>query len=391
MNEVVIVSAKRTATGAFLGALSDHSAVALGSRVIRALLEDSGVKAAEISQVIMGQVLTAGCGQNPARQSALNAGLPVETQCLTINKVCGSGLKSVHLGMQALLMGEAEFVIAGGQESMSSAPHILTSSRTGTRLGDSSMKDSLVSDGLWDAFDDNHMGITAENVADEFVISREMQDEFALLSHIKALKAQEQGIFESEIVPMEWQNRKGETLRVDTDEGPRKTSIEKLGQLKPVFRKGGTVTAGNASSLNDGAAAVLLCSRNTATARGLTVLASLGEFANSGIKPALMGAAPIQAIANCLSRSGWKPEDVEHLESNEAFAAQALAVIGQTGIAPERINPYGGAIALGHAIGSSGCRILVTLVHSLVRNNTKRGVAALCVGGGEGVALSVYR
>ncbi|WP_202301362.1 acetyl-CoA C-acetyltransferase [Dryocola clanedunensis] len=391
MSEVVIVSAKRTATGAFQGSLSDHSAVALGSCVIRALLDDSGVKATEISQVIMGQVLTAGCGQNPARQSALNAGLSVETQCLTINKVCGSGLKSVHLGMQALLMGEAEFVIAGGQESMSSAPHILTSSSTGTRLGDSSMKDSLVSDGLWDAFDDNHMGITAENVADKFGISRAMQDEFALLSHIKALNAQAKGIFDGEIVPVEWQNRKGETLRVGTDEGPRKTSIEKLGQLKPVFRKGGTVTAGNASSLNDGAAAVLLCTRNTATARGLTILASLGEFANSGIKPALMGAAPVQAIANCLSRSGWKPEDVEQLESNEAFAAQALAVISQTGIPSERINPYGGAIALGHAIGSSGCRILVTLVHSLVRNNTKRGMAALCVGGGEGVALSVYR
>ena len=391
MNEVVIVSAKRTPTGAFLGSLSDHSAVALGSRVIRALLEDSGVKAAEISQVIMGQVLTAGCGQNPARQSALTAGLPVATQSLTINKVCGSGLKSVHLGMQALLMGEAEFVIAGGQESMSSAPHILASSRTGTRLGNGCMKDSLVSDGLWDAFDDNHMGMTAENVADEFGISREMQDEFALLSHMKALNAQEQGIFESEIVAVEWQNRKGEALRVDKDEGPRNTSIEQLGRLKPVFRTGGTVTAGNASSLNDGAAAILLCTRRTAAARGLTVLASLGDFANSGIKPALMGAAPIQAIADCLSRSGWKPEDVEHLESNEAFAAQALAVIGQTGISPQRINPYGGAIALGHAIGSSGCRILVTLVHSLVRNNTKRGVAALCVGGGEGVALSVYR
>lgn len=391
MNDVVIVSAKRTATGAFLGALSDHSAVALGSRVIRALLEDSGVKAAEISQVIMGQVLTAGCGQNPARQSVLNAGLPLETQCLTINKVCGSGLKSVHLGMQALLLDEAEFVIAGGQESMSSAPHILTSSRTGTRLGDSCMKDSLVSDGLWDAFDNNHMGMTAENVADEFGISREMQDEFALLSHIKALNAQGQGIFEREIVPVEWQNRKGATFRVDSDEGPRKTSIEKLAQLKPVFIKGGTVTAGNASSLNDGAAAVLLCTRNTAAARGLPVLASLGEFANSGIKPALMGAAPVKAIADCLARSGWKPEDVEHLESNEAFAAQALVVIRQTGISPEFINPYGGAIALGHAIGSSGCRILVTLVHSMVRNNAKRGMAALCVGGGEGVALSVYR
>ncbi|CAO97451.1 acetyl-CoA C-acetyltransferase [Erwinia tasmaniensis] len=391
MNEVVVVSARRTATGAFMGGLSGLSAVALGSHVIRALLEESGVKASEISQVIMGQVLTAGCGQNPARQSALKAGLPVETQCMTINKVCGSGLKSIHLGMQALLAGEATFVIAGGQESMSSAPHILTSSRTGTRLGNSEMKDSLVSDGLWDAFDDIHMGVTAENVADKFGITREMQDEFALLSHMKAIRAQEQDVFEREIVPVEWQNRKGETQRVDTDEGPRQTSIEKLEKLKPVFRKGGTVTAGNASSLNDGAAAVLLCTRCTAEAQGLPVLASLGEFTNSGIKPALMGAGPIQAITDCLTRSGWKPEDIEHLESNEAFAAQALAVIAQTGISPERINPYGGAIALGHAIGSSGCRILVTLVHGLIRTNGQRGMAALCIGGGEGVALSVYR
>ena len=391
MNEVVIVSAKRTATGAFMGSLSGHSAAELGSHVIRALLEDSGVEASEISQVIMGQVLTAGCGQNPARQSALNAGLPVETQCLTINKVCGSGLKSVHLAMLALQTGEAEFVIAGGQESMSNAPHILMASRSGTRLGDCNMRDSVVSDGLWDAFDNNHMGVTAENVAAEFSISREMQDEYALLSHIKAMDAQEKGIFAREIVPVEWQDRKGKTLRVDTDEGPRKTSIEKLMQLKPVFRKGGTVTAGNASSLNDGAAAVLLCTRKTAEARGLLVLASLAAFANSGIKPALMGAAPVPAIADCLSRSGWKPEDVDHLESNEAFAAQALAVVDQTGISPDRINPYGGAIALGHAIGASGCRILVTLVHGLLRNDNKRGVAALCVGGGEGVALSVYR
>lgn len=391
MNEVVIVSAKRTATGAFLGSLSEHSAAELGSRVIRALLKDSGIEAGEISQVIMGQVLTAGCGQNPARQSALNAGLPVETQCLTVNKVCGSGLKSVHLGMLALQTGEAEFVIAGGQESMSRAPHILMGSRSGTRLGDYTVKDSVVSDGLWDTFDNNHMGITAENVATEFSISREMQDEYALLSHVKAMNAQEKGIFDREIVPVEWQDKKGQTLRVDADEGPRKTSIEKLMQLKPVFRKDGTVTAGNASTLNDGAAAVLLCTRKTAEARGLPVLVSLGSFANSGIKPALMGAAPIQAIADCLAYSGWKPEDVDHLESNEAFAAQALAVIGQTGIRPDRINPCGGAIALGHAIGASGCRILVTLVHSLLRNDGKRGIAALCVGGGEGVALSVYR
>ncbi|WLS79025.1 acetyl-CoA C-acetyltransferase [Erwinia pyri] len=391
MNEVVIVSAKRTATGAFLGALADRSAAELGSRVIRALLADSGVAASDISQVIMGQVLTAGCGQNPARQSALNAGLPVNTQCLTVNKVCGSGLKSVHLGMQALQTGEAEFVIAGGQESMSNAPHLLMSSRTGKRIGDNNMKDSLISDGLWDVFNDYHMGITAENVATRFNISREMQDEYALLSHIKALDAQTQGIFESEIVPVEWLTPKGEPRRVDKDEGPRQSSIEKLMQLKPVFKKGGTVTAGNASSLNDGAAAVLLCTRDTAVLRGLPILASLGAFANSGIEPALMGAAPVQAIADCLSRSGWKPEQVEQLESNEAFAAQALAVIAGSGIPSERINPYGGAIALGHAIGASGCRILVTLVHGLIRNNQKRGVAALCVGGGEGVALSVSR
>ena len=355
MSEIVIIAARRTATGAFQGALAEHSASDLGSRVIQALLKESGVEASHISQVIMGQVLTAGCGQNPARQSALNAGLPVDTQCLTVNKVCGSGLKAVHLGMQALKTGEAEFVIAGGQESMSNAPHIATTSRSGTRLGNITLKDSLVSDGLWDAFNDYHMGITAENVATEFGISREMQDEYALVSHHNALEAQARGIFEREIIPVEWQTRKGETISVERDEGPRATSIEKLTKLKPVFRKEGTVTAGNASSLNDGAAAVLLCTRETAEARGLPVLASLGVFSNSGIQPALMGAAPIQAIADCLSRSGWKPEDVDHLESNEAFAAQALAVIQQTGISPDRINPYGGAIALGHAIGASGC------------------------------------
>ncbi|TCB91404.1 acetyl-CoA C-acetyltransferase [Enterobacter wuhouensis] len=391
MSEVVIIAARRTATGAFQGALAEHSAADLGSRVIQALLKESGVEAGDISQVIMGQVLTAGCGQNPARQSALNAGLPVETQCLTINKVCGSGLKAVHLGMQALQTGEAEFVIAGGQESMSNSPHIALTSRSGTRLGDITLKDSLISDGLWDAFNDYHMGITAENVATEFGISREMQDEYALVSHHNALEAQARGIFEREIVPVEWLTRKGEKICVERDEGPRATSIDKLTKLRPVFRKEGTVTAGNASSLNDGAAAVLLCTRDTAEARGLPVLASLGVFTNSGIQPALMGAAPIQAIADCLSRSGWTPEDVDHLESNEAFAAQALAVIQQAGISPDRINPYGGAIALGHAIGASGCRILVTLVHALVRNDGKRGVAALCVGGGEGVALSVYR
>ncbi|WP_187985472.1 acetyl-CoA C-acetyltransferase [Vibrio metschnikovii] len=391
MTEVVIVSAKRTATGSFQGSLSDHSAVDLSCRVVSAILDESKIQLTDISQVIMGQVLTAGSGQNPARQVALNCGLPVSTMCLTVNKVCGSGLKSVHLGMQAILSEEAEFVIAGGQESMSNAPHILMNSRNGTRLGDGNLTDSLVKDGLWDAFNNYHMGITAENVASQFDISREMQDEYALQSHMKALEAQRKGFFAQEIVPIEWRNRKGESFRVAQDEGPRLATIESLSKLKPVFDKEGTVTAGNASSLNDGAAAVLLCTKETALSKGLPILATLGAFTNSGIDPSVMGAAPIQAISDCLSRSGWTENEVEHLESNEAFAAQALAVINELNIPPECINPYGGAIALGHAIGSSGCRILVTLIHGLINEGKHRGIAALCVGGGEGVALSVYR
>jgi acetyl-CoA C-acetyltransferase len=390
MTEVVVVAAKRTATGAFMGALSTYSAAELGSEVIRALVHDTNVDIQDIDQVIMGQVLTAGCGQNPARQAALNAGLPVSTQCLTINKVCGSGLKSVHLGIQSLKCGDADFVIAGGQESMSSAPHILMSSRSGTRLGDSQFKDSLISDGLWDAFNDFHMGMTAENIAVGYSISRSMQDEYACLSHIKALKAQNSGIFDNEIIPIEL-TLNGETRRVDRDECPRLTSPEKLAKLNPVFRDQGTVTAGNASSLNDGAAAVLLCRRETAERQGLEILAVLGHFSNSGIEPEIMGVAPVDAIKDCLQHSGWQADQVDHLEANEAFAVQALVVSRGCGIPPERTNPYGGAIALGHAIGASGCRILVTLVHSLVRKNLHKGMAALCIGGGEGVALSVSR
>ena len=391
MSEVVVISAKRTATGSFLGSLSEHSAVELGCHVIRAILNDSKVSENEISQVIMGQVLTSGSGQNPARQVALNAGLPVTTQCLTINKVCGSGLKSVHLAMQSLFTGESKFVIAGGQESMSNAPHIMMNSRKGSRLGHYNVSDSLVKDGLWDAFNDYHMGITAENVASQFDISREMQDEYALDSHLKALKAQKKGVFDEEIVPIEWKDKKGRFFCVKQDEEPRSTTIDKLSTLKSVFQKDGTVTAGNASSLNDGAAAVLLCTKETALAEGLPILATLGKFTNSGIDPSIMGTAPIQAISDCLFSSGWVANEIDHLECNEAFASQALSVINESNIPPECINPYGGAIALGHAIGSSGCRILVTLIHGLINEDKHRGIAALCVGGGEGVALSVYR
>ncbi|MFI8417103.1 acetyl-CoA C-acetyltransferase [Serratia sp. NPDC078593] len=391
MREVVVIAAKRTATGSFQGGLSDKPATVLGCAVVQALLAESGVAPQDIEQVIMGQVLTAGSGQNPARQTALSAGLPVSSQALTINKVCGSGLKAVHLAMQAIQSGEAEMVIAGGQENMSLAPHIIENSRKGMRLGHTELKDSLVHDGLWDAFHQFHMGVTAENVARQFNISREAQDKYAVLSHQRALAAQQSGYFDDEIVPIESINRKGELIRMASDEGPRVTDYEKLSRLKPVFQKAGTVTAGNASSLNDGAAAVLLCSREKAERLGIEPLAILGHFSNSGIEPEIMGAAPIAAIRQCLDKQGWQADDVEVLESNEAFAAQALAVMSESGISPERVNPYGGAIALGHAIGASGCRILVTLIHNMKRNELKKGIAALCVGGGEGVALSVTR
>lgn len=391
MREVVVIAAKRTATGSFQGALSNKPATVLGCEVVKALLAESGVVAQQIEQVIMGQVLTAGCGQNPARQTALSAGLPVGIQAMTINKVCGSGLKAVHLAMQAIQSGEAEIVIAGGQENMSLAPHLIGNSRKGQRLGHGELKDSLVHDGLWDAFHDFHMGVTAENVARQFNISREQQDEYAALSHQRAMAAQKNGIFRDEIVAIESVNRKGEVTRFEKDEGPRETSYEKLSLLKPVFQKAGTVTAGNASSLNDGAAAVLLCSREKAESLGLEPLAVLGYFSNTGIEPEIMGAAPIEAINQCMARQAWHAEDVEALESNEAFAAQALAVMSASGIKPQCVNPHGGAIALGHAIGASGCRILVTLIHHMKRNQLSKGIAALCVGGGEGVALSVVR
>ena len=389
MKEVVVVAAKRTATGSFQGSLANQPATTLGASVIRALIEENNIPVEAVEQVIMGQVLTAGCGQNPARQSALLAGLPVSVNALTINKVCGSGLKAVHLAMQAIQCGDAEMIIAGGQENMSLAPHIHTNSRTGQRLGHSEIKDSLIHDGLWDAYYNIHMGITAENVAKEYGITRSQQDEFALQSHQRANLAQCNGFFNNEIVPVECLQKGKESVFFDKDEGIRVTSLSKLSSLNPVFRKNGSVTAGNSSTLNDGAAAILLCSREKALQLNLPVIASLGNFSNTGISPDIMGAAPIQAIQKCLRKQNWKASELDVLESNEAFAAQALAVLNSVGVHPDKVNPSGGAIALGHAIGASGCRILVTLIHYMNRNQLNKGIAALCIGGGEGVALAV--
>lgn len=389
MREVVVVAAKRTATGSFQGALAKLPATALGATVIRALIADNHIPVEEIDQVIMGQVLTAGCGQNPARQSALLAGLPASVNTLTINKVCGSGLKAVHLAMQAIQCGEAEMIIAGGQESMSLAPHILSSSRTGKRLGHGEIKDTLINDGLWDAYFNIHMGVTAENVARQYGIKRTRQDEFALQSHQRATAAQRNGWFSEEIVTVECPCRGKESVFFNKDEGIRETCLEKLSTLKPVFEKDGTVTAGNSSTLNDGAAAILLCSREKAEQLRLPVIAILGYFSNTGISPDIMGAAPIEAIRTCLGKQKWEAAEIDVLESNEAFAAQSLAVLDSVGVSVDKVNPCGGAIALGHAIGASGCRILVTLIHHMKRNKLQKGIAALCIGGGEGVALAV--
>ncbi|HCJ6319719.1 TPA: acetyl-CoA C-acetyltransferase [Citrobacter sedlakii] len=393
MQDVVIVAATRTPIGSFHGALAPLPAVELGACVIRALLEKTALPADAIDEVIFGQVLTAGCGQNPARQTALRAGLPVTTPAVTLNLVCGSGLKAVLQAAQAIRCGDAEIVIAGGQESMSNAPYLLDGARTGLRLGHASMKDSVVHDGLWDAFNDYHMGITAENLAERFVISREQQDAFALRSQRKATLALEAGYFSAEITPLNVPQGKKPPRRVERDEQPRAdTQAEKLAQLKPAFRPGdGTVTAGNASSINDGAAAVMLMSASRAAALNLPALARIAGYAVSGVDPAVMGIGPVEASQQCLQRAGWTLAQVDLIEANEAFAAQALAV-GQTLDWDEsKVNVNGGAIALGHPIGASGCRILVTLLHEMARRNVGKGLATLCVGGGQGVALAVER
>ncbi|VVO99405.1 Acetyl-CoA acetyltransferase [Pseudomonas fluorescens] len=392
MNEVVIVAATRTAIGSFQGSLSAIPATELGAAVIRRLLEQTGVDAAQIDEVILGQVLTAGSGQNPARQSAIKAGLPHTVPALTLNKVCGSGLKAVQLAVQAIRCGDAELVIAGGQENMSLAPYVLPKARTGLRMGHAQLQDSVIQDGLWDAFNDYHMGITAENLASKYELSREDQDTFAAASQQKASAAIEGGFFKAEITPILIPQRKGDPLVFDTDEQPRPGStLQALGNLKPAFQKTGTVTAGNASTLNDGAAVLMLASAAKAQALGLPVLARIKAYASAGVDPSIMGIGPVPATRLALTKAGWSLDDLDLIEANEAFAAQSLAVSKELGWDMNKVNVNGGAIALGHPIGASGARILVSLVHELIRRDGKKGLATLCIGGGQGVSLAIER
>ncbi len=390
--EVVIAAAGRTPIGSFGGALARMPAHALGAAVIKSLLEKTGLAPDQVDEVIMGQVLTAGAGQNPARQAAMEAGLPHTVPAMTINKVCGSGLKAVHLAAQAIRCGDAELVIAGGQENMSLAPHVLPGSRTGARMGDWKMQDTMIVDGLWDAFNDYHMGVTAENIAKKFEISRQEQDRFAAASQQKAEKAQAEGAFQEEIIPVGVPQRKGDPVVVDKDEYPRAgVTAEGIAKMRPAFDRDGTVTAANASGLNDGAAAVVVTSRARAAALGLPELAAVAAYASAGVDPAIMGTGPIPASQRCLEKAGWKAEDLDLVEANEAFAAQALCVNGELGWDPEKVNVHGGAIALGHPIGASGCRVLVTLLHAMQRRDAHKGLATLCIGGGQGVALALAR
>ena len=360
--------------------------------MIRSLLEQTALDSSQVDEVILGHVLTAGAGQNTARQAAVIAGLPYAVPAMTLNKVCGSGLKALHLGAQAIRCGDAEVVIAGGMENMSRSSYVLPNARTGLRMGHGQILDSMIVDGLWDAFNDYHMGITAENLVDKYGISRKAQDEFAAASQQKAAAAIEAGRFRDEIVPVSIPQRKGEALSFDTDEQPRAgTTAESLGKLKPAFKKDGSVTAGNASSLNDGAAAVLLMSAAKAAALGLPVLAKITAYANAGVDPAIMGIGPVSATRSCLEKAGWSLAQLDLIEANEAFAAQALAVGQELGWDADKVNVNGGAIALGHPIGASGCRVLVSLLHEMLRRDAKKGLATLCIGGGQGVALAIER
>lgn len=391
MQDVVIVAAGRTAIGSFGGSLANVPAHELGATVIKGLLEKSGIKANQVDEVILGQVLTAGCGQNPARQALIAAGLAETIPAMTINKVCGSGLKALHLATQAIRCGDADIIIAGGQENMSASPHILPNSRNGQRMGPWTAQDTMVVDGLWDAFNDYHMGITTENIVDQFKISREDQDEFAAASQAKASKAVADGRFKDEIFPVTIPQRKGDPIVFDTDEGPRNVTAEKLGTMRPAFKKDGSVTAGNASSINDGAAAVILCSAKKAEELGLTVLARIKAYSSAGVDPKIMGTGPIPATRLCLEKAGWDINQLDLVEANEAFAAQALCVNRELGWDVSKVNVNGGAIALGHPIGASGCRVLVSLVHEMLKQDAKKGLATLCIGGGQGVALAIER
>ena len=390
--DIVIVAAARTAIGKFGGTLAKTPAAELGATVIKALLARSGLDGGQVGEVILGQVLQAGCGQNPARQALIRSGLPDAIPAMTINKVCGSGLKAVMLAAQAIRDGDSDIVIAGGQENMSLSPHVLQGSRDGQRMGDWKMIDSMIVDGLWDVYNQYHMGITAENVAKKHGISREAQDALALASQQKATAAQDAGRFKDEIVPVLIPQKKGDPLVFDADEYiNRKTNAEALAGLRPAFDKAGSVTAGNASGLNDGAAALLVMSAAKAAALGLTPLARIASYASAGLDPAYMGMGPVPAAKKALERAGWKPADLDLLEINEAFAAQACAVHAEMGWDTSKVNVNGGAIALGHPIGASGARILVTLLHEMQRRGAKKGIASLCIGGGMGVALTVER
>ena len=391
MNDVVITAALRTAVGKFNGSLAKVPASDLGAQIIKALLAHTGVKAGQISEVIMGQVLTAGIGQNGARQALIRAGIPDTVPAMTIGKVCGSGLKATHLAAQAIKCGDAEIVIAGGQENMSASPHILQGSRDGFRMGDAKLLDSMIIDGLWDAYNNYHMGTTAENVAKKYEISRREQDEFAAASQRKAESAQKAGKFKAEIAPVEIVTRKGTTL-FDSDEYIRLgATVEALGELKPAFSTDGTVTAGNSSGINDGAAAVMIMSARRADELGLKPLARIKAYSSAGVDPKIMGMGPVPASRLCLKKAGWTHQELDLMEINEAFAAQAIAVNRQMGWDASKINVNGGAIAIGHPIGASGCRILVTLLHEMIRRDAKKGLASLCIGGGLGVALAVER
>ena len=392
MTDIVIAGALRTAIGKFGGAIAKVAAPDLGATVIRALLAQSGVKPEQISEVILGQVLTAGSGQNVARQALIKSGLPNSIPAMTINKVCGSGLKAVMLAAQAVRCGDADIVIAGGQENMSASPHVLLGSRDGFRMGDAKLTDTMIVDGLWDVYNQYHMGATAENVAKLHGITRAQQDEFAVASQNKAEAAQKAGKFKDEIVPVMIPQRKGDPVAFVNDEFIKNgTTLESIAGLKPAFAKDGSVTAANASGLNDGAAAVLVMTAERAKQLGITPLARIHAYASSGVDPAIMGMGPVPASKRCLEKAGWKPAELDLIEITEAFAAQACAVNKEMGWDTSKINVNGGAIALGHPISASGCRVLITLLYEMRRRNAKKGLASLCIGGGMGVALAVER
>lgn len=391
-DNVVIVAAGRTAIGNFSGGLSGVPAHKLGATVISSLLEQTGIKPDQVDELIFGQVLTAATGQNPARQAGIAAGLPETVPCMTINKVCGSGLKTVHLAAQAIKCGDADIVVAGGQESMSQAPHALPNSRNGQKMGDWKMVDTMINDGLWCAFNDYHMGVTAENIAKEYDISREEQDAFAAATQQKCETAQKAGKFDDEIIPVEIPQRKGDPKIVDKDEFPRAgVTTEGLGKMRPAFDREGTVTAANASGINDGAAAVIVMSESKAKELGLEPLATIKAYASAGVDPKIMGTGPIPASSKCLEKAGWSKDELDLIEANEAFAVQAISVNKGMEWDTDKVNVNGGAIALGHPVGASGCRILVTLLHEMKRSDAKKGLATLCIGGGQGVALAVER